>query len=62
MSMKVKYVKIKEGAITPSRGSDMAAGYDLYACLEYPVFLKQELDLISSPDAQVPYCLFREQA
>ena len=37
MSIKVEYVKIKEGAITPSRGSDMAAGYDLYACIDNTV-------------------------
>ena len=32
--MKVKYTKLREDAITPTRGSEKAAGYDLYACLE----------------------------
>ena len=32
MSVKVKFAKVKEGAIVPSRGSSLAAGYDLYAC------------------------------
>ena len=30
----VKIVKLKEGAIIPTRGSDKAAGYDLYACID----------------------------
>lgn len=30
--MKVKFVKLKENAHTPTRGSDKAAGYDLYTC------------------------------
>ena len=29
--MKVKYTKLREDAITPTRGSEKAAGYDLYA-------------------------------
>lgn len=32
--MKVKFKKLREGACTPSRGSNMAAGYDLYACTD----------------------------
>ena len=32
--MKIKYTKLKENAIVPTRGSEKAAGYDLYACLE----------------------------
>ena len=32
--MKVKYTKLREDAIIPTRGSEKAAGYDLYACLE----------------------------
>ncbi len=31
LCLKVK--KLKEGAVLPTRGSDLAAGYDLYACL-----------------------------
>ena len=34
MSVKIKFAKVKEGAIVPSRGSEKAAGYDLYACLD----------------------------
>ena len=29
--------KIKDNAILPSRGSEYAAGYDLYACIDEPV-------------------------
>ena len=32
--MKVKYTKLREDAIIPTRGSEKAAGYDLYACLK----------------------------
>ena len=32
--MKIKYTKLKDTAIIPTRGSEKAAGYDLYACLE----------------------------
>lgn len=32
MSTKVKFVKLKEHAKTPTCGSSKAAGYDLYAC------------------------------
>ena len=35
--MKIKYTKLKENAIVPTRGSEKAAGYDLYACLENEV-------------------------
>ena len=31
--MEVKINKISDGATTPARGSDKAAGYDLYACM-----------------------------
>ena len=31
--MKIQIKKLKENAIIPTRGSDRAAGYDLYACL-----------------------------
>lgn len=36
----MKYKKLNERAITPTRGSDKAAGYDLYACLDSPVLIK----------------------
>ena len=32
--MEVKIKKLRENAIIPTRGSKMAAGYDLYACLD----------------------------
>ena len=35
--MKIQIKKLKENAIIPTRGSDRAAGYDLYACLENEV-------------------------
>ena len=35
--MRIKYMKLKENAIVPTRGSEKAAGYDLYACLEQEV-------------------------
>ena len=35
--MKIKYTKLKDTAIIPTRGSEKAAGYDLYACLEQEV-------------------------
>lgn len=31
--LRLKVKKMKEGAALPTRGSDLAAGYDLYACL-----------------------------
>lgn len=34
MEAVVKFVKVKEGAQAPSRGSSLAAGYDLCACLD----------------------------
>ena len=35
--MIVKIKKLKENALLPHRGSEAAAGYDLYACLSEPV-------------------------
>lgn len=37
ISYKINVVKLKENAIIPTRGSDEAAGYDLYACIEEPL-------------------------
>ena len=37
--MKIQIKKLKENAIIPTRGSDRAAGYDLYACLENEVII-----------------------
>lgn len=34
MSITVKFVKLKPNAHVPTQGSTLAAGYDLYACIE----------------------------
>lgn len=36
----IQIKRLNEKAIIPTHGSAAAAGYDLYACLEYPVFIK----------------------
>lgn len=36
----MKIAKLKENAIIPTRGSDMAAGYDLYACIDSEIIIK----------------------
>ena len=38
--MEVKIKKMKENAIIPTRGSEKAAGYDLYACCEDTVIIE----------------------
>ena len=35
--MKLKVKKVKDNAILPTRGSEKAAGIDLYACIDEPV-------------------------
>lgn len=35
--MKIKLKKLKEGAIVPTHGTDLSAGYDIYACVDKPV-------------------------
>lgn len=37
--MEVKIKKIKENAIIPTRGSELAAGYDLYACCDETIII-----------------------
>lgn len=37
---RVKFKKLNDKAVTPSKGSDRAAGYDLYACIDAPVEIK----------------------
>lgn len=37
--MKIKIKKLREGAVLPRRGSEYAAGYDLFACLSAPVVI-----------------------
>ena len=37
--MVIQLKKLKEKALLPTRGSEHAAGYDLYACLEEDVFI-----------------------
>lgn len=38
--MNINIKKLKKNAIIPTRGSEYAAGYDLYACLEKPIDVK----------------------
>lgn len=38
--MKIEIKKLKDSAVIPTRGSDYAAGYDLYACIEQAVIIK----------------------
>lgn len=37
--MKVKIKKIRKNAIIPTKGSDKAAGYDLYACCDETIII-----------------------
>lgn len=39
MSLLVKFTRLKDGAQAPSRGSSMAAGYDLHACIDDEVVI-----------------------
>ena len=38
--MKVEVKKLRDNAVVPTRGSEQAAGYDLYACIEEAVTIK----------------------
>lgn len=38
--MEIKVKKLKENATLPTRGSEYAAGYDLYACITEPIEIK----------------------
>lgn len=38
--MQINVKKLREGAVLPTRGSEQAAGYDLHACLDYPVTIR----------------------
>lgn len=40
LTKEVKIKRVREDAVLPTRGSDGAAGYDLYACLPAPVEIK----------------------
>lgn len=40
MNTKLKIKMLSKNAIVPTRGSDKAAGMDLYACIDKPVFIK----------------------
>lgn len=49
MSVVVNFVKLKEGAKAPSQGSQLAAGYDLYACLDqYVKILPHETVMVGT--------------
>ena len=37
LTVSIKIKKLKEKAILPTCGSEYAAGYDLYACIDEPV-------------------------
>lgn len=37
--MELNVKKLRSGARLPTRGSELAAGYDLYSCLEYSVII-----------------------
>lgn len=53
--MDVKIKKIDEKAIIPTRGSEYAAGYDLYACLDEPICVPaQKMIKISTGVAITP--------
>lgn len=39
MSNTIKIQKLNPNAIIPTRGSEEAAGYDLYACLDRPIYI-----------------------
>lgn len=38
--MNIQFTKLTPNAITPTRGSEQAAGYDLYACIDAPVVIE----------------------
>lgn len=38
--MKVQIKKLRPDAVIPTRGSESAAGYDLYACLDEPIVIQ----------------------
>ena len=37
--MNIKIKRLNEKAIIPTRGSEQAAGYDLYACIDSPILI-----------------------
>lgn len=37
--MKINIKKLNENAIIPTKGSEYAAGYDLYACIDAPIII-----------------------
>ena len=39
MSMKVKFVKLNPNAHVPTQGSSLAAGFDLYACIDEDIVI-----------------------
>ena len=39
--MKAKFVKLRDGAHIPTKGSDKAAGYDLYAAIDKEIVIRE---------------------
>ena len=62
----IKFKKLKPNAIVPTQGSEYAAGYDLYACIDEPITIQpHETVKIGTGIAITPpkfeYCVpFRE--
>lgn len=44
--MELKIKKVRDKAIIPTRGSDKAAGIDLYACIDEPIFLHPDKSVL----------------
>ena len=38
-NIQIKVKKLKEGAVMPTRGTEYAAGSDLYACIDSPIVI-----------------------
>lgn len=46
--MEIKIKKMRDNAIIPTRGSEKAAGIDLYACIDEPIYLHPNKAIIIS--------------
>lgn len=62
----IKFKKLKPNAIVPTQGSEYAAGYDLYACIDEPITIQpHETVKIGTGIAITPpklRCLFDQPA